>query len=70
MVCNRELPLESTHESLLNLFEFVNTICNECNTPEKMMPIRDIIVIASGIIVLISLAEKKKKKNKIDDSLF
>ena len=66
MACNSELPLESTRKSLPNLFDFVNTLCYECNTPEKMMPTRvRIIVITSGVIVLAWLKNQKNQNQKI-----
>ncbi len=69
MTCNSELLLESTRESLPNLFDFVNTLCYECNTPEKMMPIHVIIiVIAAGIIVLAWLKNQKNQNQKIVES--
>ena len=37
MACNSELPFESTRESLLNIFNCCEMICNN---PEKIMPIR------------------------------
>ena len=65
MACNGELPLESTRKSLPNLFDFCDTLCYECNTPEKMMPARvRIVVIAVGIIVLAWLKNQKEELDR------
>ena len=63
MVCKNELPIKSACESLLNLLDYCDMLCYECNTLGKMMSIRvRIIVIASGIIVLASLPEESEER--------
>ena len=63
MAWNDQRSLESGSKSLLNKFEFLNTLLIECNAPLKIMLLYVGIVVVA--VVITELAWLKKKKEDV-----
>ena len=62
MAWNDQRSLESGSKSLLNKFEFLNTLLIECNAPLKIMLLYVGIVVVAVVITELAWLKKKQKK--------